>query len=224
MSVYMTEAEQLQVITKWWQRYSTPILIVLIVGMSVLAFYKYWTWHNTKMLTQASNAYEQLMVVFSEHNNQEIKIRALQLLRDYKTTIYADVAKLTLAKIYVDEEDFDKALTLLNSIVHNEKASAFKQIARIRSARILITKRLFNEALQELSMINGNSYISIVHELKGDILVATGQYPQAIKLYQKAISETKVNGLGNLFLEMKTNDIIALMHPHSVPALRTNLR
>lgn len=229
MSVYMTETEQLQAIKQWWRHYSTPILIVLTLLMLALAGYQYWSWHSAKMLTRASNAYEQLMVVFSEHNNQEIKIRANQLLRDYGATVYADVAKMTLAKIYVDEDDFDSALSLLRDIANNSKVLAFKQIAKIRIARLLISERSFNKATQQLAMVDDNSYLSIINELQGDISVATGQYDHAIILYKKALNETKEHGLGNLFLEMKTNDLIAMMQSQvnkqhiTVPALNSRI-
>ncbi|MCL5273019.1 MAG: tetratricopeptide repeat protein, partial [Gammaproteobacteria bacterium] len=42
---------------------------------------------------------------------------------------------------------------------------------------------------------------------KGDIYGATGKYQEAISSYRLAIDEVKTNGMGNLFLEMKTNEL-----------------
>ena len=163
MSVYMTEEEQLQAIKKWWLRYNTPILVLLSVVMLSVAGYRYWNWHHEKILTQASTVYERLMVSFSEHKNKEIRSYANQLIKEYGQTVYADAARMTLAKIYV----------------------------------------------------------TIVNELKGDIFLEKGDYQQAIKLYKQAINEAKTHGIGNLFLEMKTNELAALTQSKNVLTVKT---
>lgn len=206
----MTEEEQLQAIKKWWQRYNTPILILFSVIMLSAAGYRYWNWHYEQSLTQASTVYERLMVSFSEHKNKEIRSYANQLIKNYDKTVYADAARMTLAKVYVEKDQNDKAKQLLDDVVMHSKVPAFKQIAKIRAARLLVAQKSFDKALNELAVIDDNAYMSIVNELKGDIFVEKGEYQQAIKSYKQAISEAKIHGIGNLFLEMKTNELAAL--------------
>ncbi len=210
MSVYMTEEEQLQAIKKWWLRYNTPIMVLLSLIMLSVAGVRYWNWHQQKLLTQASTVYDRLMVSFSEHKNKEIRSYANQLIQNYSQTVYADVARMTLAKIYVDKSQDDKAKDLLASVVVASKVPSFRQIAKIRIARLLVAKKEFENALQQLSVVDDKAYMTIINELKGDIFVEKGEYQQAMSSYKKAIDEAKNNGIGNMFLEMKSNELAAL--------------
>lgn len=213
----MTEEEQIQAIKKWWMRYNTPILVLLSVIMLSVAGYRYWNWHHEKLLTQASTVYERLMVSFSEHKNKEIRSYANQLIKNYDQTVYADAARMTLAKIYVAKDQNEKAEKLLNEVVLHSKVPAFKQIAKIRIARLLVARKSFDQAFNQLAVIDDNAYMTTVNELKGDIFVAKGEYQKAIKSYKQAISEAKTHGIGNLFLEMKTNELAALTQSKNFP-------
>lgn len=210
MSVYMTEEEQIQAIKKWWMRYNTPILVLLSLIMLTVAGVRYWNWHEEKLQTQASNTYERMMVAFSNKNTQQIQAYANQLIKHYSQTVYADVAKMINAKLYVEENQHEKARELLMDVALNAKIPAFKQVAKIRVARLLVSANQFDQALNQLNVVDDLAYMTIVNELKGDIFVQKGDYQQAIRSYKKAIEEAKSHGIGNLFLEMKTNDIASL--------------
>ena len=210
MSVYMTEEEQLEAIKKWWARYSTLITVVLSLVLLGISGYKYWQWHQVKVNTQASNAYEHLMVAFSNHDNKAVKSYANQLINEYGQTVYAHAARLTMAKLYVSQDHYDKALETLKVVSNNSPLKALKQVARIRIARLLAAEKSFDDALTELTSVDDVAYLPVVNELKGDIFVATGQYKQAIVSYKEAITAVRTQGMGNLYLEMKTNELAAL--------------
>ena len=221
MSVYMTEEEQLDAIKKWWQRYSTLITVVFSLILLSISGYKYWQWHQSKVSTQASNTYEHLMVAFSNHDNKSVKSYANQLINEYGNTVYAHAARLTLAKLYVAREKLDKALENLEFVADNSPLKALKQVARIRIARLLAAQKDYDKALSKLTSVDDTAYMPVVNELKGDIFVATGKYQQAILSYKEAITAVRTQGMGNLYLEMKTNELAALseskqtLTPHS---------
>lgn len=210
MSVYMTEEEQLEAIKKWWNKYSNLVTVVLSLILLSIAGYKYWHWHQEKISMQASNAYEQLMVAFSNQNNKSVRAYANQLINEYGETVYADAARLTLAKLYVAHDQYNKAVKMLEYVANNSKMTALKQVAKIRIARLLVAEKSFDKALAELAPVVDMAYMPVINELKGDIYTATGKYQQAIISYKEAISEVRNNGMGNLFLEMKTNELAAL--------------
>jgi len=206
----MTEEEQLDAIRKWWQRNNTWIMLVLSCLLLAASGYKYWNWHVEKVSTQASNAYEHMMVAFSESDNKSVRAYANQLISDYGQTVYADAARLALAKLQVNKNRLDKAHVMLEDVVAHSKMTALKQVARIRIARLLTAEKDYERALEELSVLDDAAYRPVINELKGDIFAATGQYQQAINAYKEAISEVRNHGMGNLFLEMKTNELAAL--------------
>ena len=143
MSVYMTEEEQIQAIKKWWSRYSSPILVVLSVLMLSVSGYRYWIWHQEKVTAEASTLYEHLMQSFSNHDVKDIRSYSNQLINRYSQTIYADAARMTLAKLNVEKNHLDLAKSLLQTVAIQSKNSAFKQIAKIRLARLMIANKQF---------------------------------------------------------------------------------
>jgi predicted negative regulator of RcsB-dependent stress response len=222
MSVYMTEAEQLEAIKNWWKRYSNVITVALSILLLAISAYKYWNWHEAKIAQQASNTYEHLMVAFSNQDNKGVRGYATQLLTDYNQTVYADAARLTLAKLYASREKYAKAEEELAYVAAHSKMDALQQIAKIRLARLLAAEKSYTKALDELSKVNSSVYMPVVNELKGDIYAATGHYQQAVKSYKKAISEVQMNGMGNLFLEMKTNELASMTQSVKIEAGKTH--
>lgn len=210
MSVYMTEEEQLDLIKRWWQRHSTLISVIFSVILLSVSAYKYWQWHENKLITQASNVFEHLMVAFSNKDNKAVSSYAKQLMNDYDDTIYAHAARLTMAKLYIAGSHFDKAEAALRYVAEHSPMNALKQIARIRIARLLTAQKMFDKALVELKEVNDTAYAPVINELKGDIYAATGKYQQAIVSYKEAMTAVHTQGMGNLYLEMKTNELAAL--------------
>jgi predicted negative regulator of RcsB-dependent stress response len=209
MSVYMTEAEQLERIKKWWQQYNGIITVSLSILLLVIAGFKYWNWHQEKVTQQASNAYEHLMLAFSNQDNKSVRGYASELINNYGSTVYADAARLTLAKLYVAREKYPRAQEALSYVATHSKMVALADVAKIRLARLYSSDKSYDKAIAELATIQDVVYMPVVNELRGDIYAAKGQYSQAIAYYRKAIQQIQTNGMGNLFLEMKTNDLAA---------------
>ena len=212
----MTEAEQLQAIKKWWKQHQNAILTTLSVVLLAISGFKYWNWHQEKISQQASNAYEHLMVSFSNQDNKGVRAYANQLITDYGNTVYADAAHLTLAKLFVSHEKYAKAQKELEYVATHSKIISLQEIAKIRLARLLTAEKSYDKALTELDKVNSHVYLPLVNELKGDIYAATGQYQQAVSFYQLAIGGVQKQGIGNSFLEMKTNDLLAMKQSMSV--------
>lgn len=210
MSVYMTEQEQLEAIKKWWHRHQTMITVIVSIMLLLFSCYKYWNWHQEKVALQASNTFERMMLAFSNQDNKSVRSFANQLIQEYSNTVYADVAHLTLAKLYATNSKYQKAKGQLDYVTHHATMPALQHIAKIRMARLLIAEKSYDAALQTLDSVNDTGYSAVVNELKGDIFAATGRYPKAIASYRAAIEQVQTQGMGNLFLEMKTNELAAL--------------
>jgi predicted negative regulator of RcsB-dependent stress response len=109
--------------------------------------------------------------------------------------------------MHVTNDALKEAIQELEIVVNETAITPFKQIAKIRIARILADQKSYSQALSKLDQIVDDAYLSVVYELKGDIYSATGQYADAMKSYTLALEQDKINGIGNLYLEMKTNEI-----------------
>jgi predicted negative regulator of RcsB-dependent stress response len=206
----MTEQEQIEQIKKWWKQYNGILTVIISLILLSISAYKYWGWHQEKISQQASNTYEQMMVAFSNQDNKSVRAYANELLSEYKNTVYADAARMTLAKLYISHNKYPEAHDQLEYVASYGKMPAFQQIAKIRLARLLIAEQTFDQALAELNEVNDKAYIPLINEIKGDIYTAKGEYPKAMNAYRKAVAEAQGQGMGNLFLEMKTNELATL--------------
>lgn len=209
---YMTEEEQLESIKKWWKRYGNIVTVALSLVLFAIAGYRYLSWHQDKVTQQASVAYEQMMMALSNHNNKAVRAYANELITDHSSSVYADVAHMTLAKIYITKNKLDDAKNELRRVADNSKMRSLKQIAKIRIARILASQKSYTNALNELTNVVDVTYLPVINELKGDVYGAMGKYEEAMNSYKQAIEEVKTNGMGNLFLEMKSNEIADKTH------------
>ena len=207
MSIYMTEAEQLEVIKNKWLKIQRPVTVVLAVVLVCFSVYRYWTYHVAQVNQHASQVYEQMMLASSNQDNKALRSYANTLTNDYGGTVYADGARLTLAKYFVAHQQYAKARTVLDAVASHGKMPAMRQIAMFRVARILFAEKAYQDALDHLKNITQASYMPLVNELKGDVHAAMGQYKEAMSLYKKAANEGQQRGIGNPFLEMKTNDL-----------------
>jgi predicted negative regulator of RcsB-dependent stress response len=203
----MTEEEQLEAIKAWWSRHQAWIITLVSSILLVVAGYRYWMWHTEKMTHQASQAYEQLMVAASNQEEQAIEAYAKSIIKTYSKTVYGDAARLALAKHWVSEKKWEDAVRELEQVALHAKMPALQQVARVRLARLWISEKSYEKALNYLNQTDSATYKPLVDELKGDIYVATGRYNEAEALYREAREEEKLRGIGNVFLEMKSNEL-----------------
>ncbi len=210
MSIYMTEDEQIDAIKSWWKRYNSIIIVSFSLILLAISGVRYWNWHEEKVTQQASNTYEHLMMAFSNHDNKGVRGFAKQLTTDYAKTVYADAARLTLARLYAVNEKYPEAREQLDYVIAHAKVNALQQVARVRLARLLAADKSYTQALEELAQVDDAAYLPLVNELKGDIYAATSRYEQAVSFYRSATEEVQKKGMGNPFLEMKVNELAAL--------------
>lgn len=209
MSVYMTEEEQLQAIKSWWKKNNGIILTIVTIMLLIVAGYRYWNWYSEGQKVQASVAYEHLMVALSNKDNKVVRAYANQIIENHNHTVYSDIAHLTLAKLWIAKDKLDEANMEFKIVADESKMPALKQVAKLRLSRVLAMKKDYNAALNVLSVVDDNAYGLIINELKGDIYAKSGEYKKAISYYKLAMNEAKSHNMGNLFLEMKTNELEA---------------
>ncbi len=214
-SVYLTETEQIELLKKWWKRYHRIVIIALSLVLLATSGLKYWHWHRQKVSEQASNAYEHLMVAFSNQDNKSARSYVHQLATQYPGTVYADTARLIQAKLDVTSGHYDKARIALLDVATHSKFKVLVDIARLRLARVLAYEKSYPAALQELAQVSDGSYDALRAELRGDIYYAMGQLQQAQDEYQTAKKDVEKSGINNLFLDMKQHQLLAVIQSKS---------
>ncbi|MDF1758218.1 MAG: tetratricopeptide repeat protein [Legionellaceae bacterium] len=207
MSIYMTEDEQVEQIKSWWKKYNGILIVALSIMLLTISGFRYWDWRKDNTSQLASIAYEQMMLSFANKDYKSVQSYSSQLIDTYKDTIYADAARLTMAKVAVTRDKYESAKNSLNAVINSSKSTVIIDVARMRLARILIEEKAYESALLQLSNVKDSYYIPFVNELKGDVYAATGKNEEAVEFYNKAMAEADKNGVGNLFLEMKSSEL-----------------
>ena len=219
LNVYLNEYEQWNAIKKWWQKYNAIVIVMFSLCLLSVSGYKYWNWHKDKAIQQASMTYERMMLASANHESKQIKKYATELVQQFPESIYADAARLTLAKIAVADNDLKQAEQQLQTVAQNSTIPELAAVAKIRLARIWYVNKDYKKSLAILKGMNSKVYIPLVDELRGDIYTAMNQFDKAVEYYRKALSEVQNYGVGNLFLEMKSNDLVALSKQSSFSQL-----
>lgn len=209
MTVYMSEQEQVEMLKSWWKKYGNIVTILISLTLLSIAGFRYWNWHKNSIDQQASAIYERMMVSYANNDYKQVKSNAQRLIDDFKSTIYADVANLTVAKVAVNREKYKTAKKSLSAVIDNSKSPVIVDIARVRMTRLLINEKNYQEAKIEIGKVKDKSLQSIVDEIEGDIALAQNNKNDAIRHYKAAIAEVEKIGGGNIFLEMKSNSLFA---------------
>lgn len=207
MTVYMSEDEQVEMLKSWWKKYGNLITIMISLILLAVAGVRYWNWHKTSIELQASSIYERMMVAYANNDYKQVKSNSQRLIDDFQSTIYADVANLTLAKVAVTHEKYKTGKKSLQRVINNSKSPIMVNIARIRMTRLLLNEKKYEEAKSEINKVTDISLRSIVREIEGDIAFAQNRREDAIEHYKEAMLEVAKIGGGNVFLEMKSNSL-----------------
>ena len=200
-----TEEENTEFLSSLWGSYKYLLLLSLILLGGGIVGWEYWSQSKVTKIQNSSDMYESFINALNDSELDQ-KVLAEEIVQKYPNSLYADLVTFHLAKIFVDQNDLNKAEEYLRWILdrHDSKwASDFDPIevtARLRLARVLIANENPEEAIKVIESsqnLNGSLY-----EVKGDAEEQLGQYSQAKLSYLKALESTQSQSVQAL-LKMK---------------------
>jgi Uncharacterized protein conserved in bacteria len=175
-----------------------------LLGGGIIGW-EYWSQNKVTKLQNSSDMYESFINALNDSELDQ-KVMAEEIVQKYPNSLYADLVTFHLAKIFVDQNDLNKAEEYLRWILdrHDSKwGSDFDPIqvtARLRLARVLIANENPEKAIEVIEYsqtLNGSLY-----EVKGDAEEQLGQFSQAKLSYLKALESTQSQSIQAL-LKMK---------------------
>lgn len=216
MSVHLSEEEQLEVLKRWWKDYGKTIITAVIVA--VVAYFGYTTWQDQKRqkAEKASEVYEQLLKLVNVEPGKTLsdadKATASHLASELKdansNSMYAHSAAFFLAKLAVDDNKLDAAVTELKWVLSAKPEAATEQLARLRLARVLTAQKAYVDALAQLSPEPAAAFTAEYAEARGDILKLQGDLDAARTAYEKALAATDPQQQERyMLLQMKVDDL-----------------
>lgn len=213
MAELRTEEEQLEALKNWWKENGRSLMIGLVVAVSVVLGWQGWQSYTDKQATQASWLYQNMLdAVASElDENPEPQVETIlhlgdRLKSEHAKTTYAQYAALMLARVAVQQRNYELAVEELDWVLDRTKEDDLKRLATLRKARVLLAIDQYEQASMLLSGFEPGSFSAVYYELLGDIAYSQGDLIAAANAYDQALFAAD-NAPIKPVLQMKRDDL-----------------
>ena len=205
MEDYLDENEQWQHVVAWLREQGPWVLGTVVVVLAGFAGWRAWQARTERQDLTAAARYEQVLEAFSRNDIAGGTALADQLVKQYPSTPYADLADLAAARLAVESNQLAQADGRLVYVLASTHDPEMKLIARLRLARVQLAEGKADEALTTLNAVDPGAFAARYAAVRGDVLLAKGDRTGALKAYQAARSgaDTLDSGL----LDLKINDL-----------------
>ncbi|HEX7762914.1 MAG TPA: tetratricopeptide repeat protein, partial [Cellvibrio sp.] len=123
-------------------------------------------------------------------------------------SMYAHSAAFFLAKLAVEDNKLDDAVSELKWVLSAKPDAATGQLARLRLARVLTAQKAYDEALAQLSPEPAAAFVADYAEARGDILKLQGDLGAARTSFEKALNSIDPQQQERyMLLQMKVDDL-----------------
>ena len=182
----LEEQEQLDQIKHFWKKYGNLIswvLIVILGGYASWNGYQYW---QRDQAAKAAVLFDEVERAVTAGDVARVE-RSLADMKDkFGGTHYAHQSAMLAAKALQDKDQVDAARAALKWVAETAPDAAYRDIARMRLSALLLDAGSQDEALAQLSAPFTPAMAGLAADLRGDVLQAKGQTPEALTAYQSA--------------------------------------
>ncbi len=204
----LEEQEQLDQIKHFWKTWGNLIswLLIAVLG-SYAAWNGYQYWQRSQAV-KASALYDEVERAVASGDVSRVERSFADMKDKFASTQFAQQAGLLAAKSLLAQGKAEAARDALGWVSTSASDPAYRDIARLRLAGLQLDAKSYDDALKTLSQEFTPAMAGLADDLRGDVLQAKGQAPQAIAAYQKAwaalantpdyrrLVQAKLNALG----------------------------
>jgi predicted negative regulator of RcsB-dependent stress response len=210
---YLTDDEQLEAVKHLIVEYAPWLIGGVLVGAAVFFGFRYFQDYSNERAYKAAGEFSTLTAALQANDRARSRQVADGLIKDYANSPYADQARLTLARLDVDDGQLDKAIAPLTQVMNDSKDTELRQIARLRLARVLTDQGKADAAIKTLAEPMPAAFSARYHEVRGDAYFAKKDIPDAVTEYQAALGAAYATGINTALLELKIQDLGAARAP-----------
>ena len=186
MSIFKTEAEQVDDLKRWIKSYGPSVLAGIVIAIGVIYGKQFWQSHQTQKAQEASVIYQAVIDAFEQKQWDTAKQQAELLKHDYPSSPYAEYASFLQAKIAVEAHDYPNAIQQLTWAVEHSPDEHLKALAELRLADVQIANHQPEVALSTLDAIQEKHYAGLTDLIRGDAYVVLGKQQEAKQAYLRA--------------------------------------
>jgi predicted negative regulator of RcsB-dependent stress response len=205
---YLSEKEQWE-----WIKSQLRSLLPWVVLTAVLILggsfgWKEWQKRQEAQAVAAGTKYEQILTAFEKNERTRALTLLGELTREHPQSPYVDQARLMEAKLAVQDEQLDKAATILQQIMTQNRDLQLAVVARLRLARVQLAQNKPDVALTTLNAAQSTgAFVARFQEVRGDVYAAKGDTAAALKEYRAARESTVRGAVDTQWLDLKINDL-----------------
>lgn len=207
MEIYSTEEQQIEAIKRFLRENGLSIVAGVVLGLAGLYGFQYYQQAKVTAAEAKSDSYTTLVEkLTAETKDNAAWDQDVQAFLTANTdSAYANLAALLAAKEAVLAKDFAKAEQQLSWAFQHSQQAEVKAVAQLRLARVQAEQSKYTEALTTLQTDVPAAFKAQQLELKGDVLLASGDAVGAKAAYSAAKQDSAATQ--NPLLDIKLNEL-----------------
>ena len=182
----LEEQEQLDQLKAFWKRYGNLLTWLLVVVLGGFAAWNGWNWWQRDQAGKSSAMFDQLDKAAQAGDVEQVGRVFADLKDRYPRTAFTEQGGLLAAKIQAEKGKTDAALETLAWVGANATEAEYQTVAKLRAAGILLDQKKYDQALKQLDTATAPEFAALVHDRRGDVLLAQGRKDDAKAAYTKA--------------------------------------
>ncbi len=210
MAEMRTEEEQIEAIKNWWKKNGSSLLIGIVLALAIVLGWQAWQNQQENQRAEAANAFNQLLQAAGQASSQEdresVAFLASQIREEHGDSAYATYAMMLLAsqQMMADNDPAAAVENLEWAMAQVEDGAALGLVIRTRLARAQYGAGQYEDALATVRGAgDAGAFESLMAELEGDILLASGDRSGAEQAYLRARDAASGQGMGLLRLKLE---------------------
>ncbi|WP_339057334.1 YfgM family protein [Candidatus Regiella endosymbiont of Tuberolachnus salignus] len=212
METYTTENEQADAVRRFFSENAKILVVSVLLIIAVLIGWHYWQNNQNTAMKNAASSYQQVSEILTDNKKAAVTKSddntndvAEQFVRENDNN-YAVFIALELANRFVEQKLFDKAEQQLMLALTKTKDKNLLSLTNLRLARLQLQLKNSDQALKTLNSVEGEAWVAMAEDVRGDIFLNKGDIPAARAAYTKA---TEVNAAQTLqtLLRLKLDNL-----------------
>lgn len=206
---YYNEQEQWERVKQWMRENGLWLLAGVVIGVAALAGWRWWQERMELQAQAASAKYSQVLEAYSRGDRTRGATLADELRKDHGASPYADQGDLLVARSLVETNELGKATERLKVVMDKASDDQLRLVARLRLARVQLAQGNPDLATATLDGADAGAFAPRFDEVRGDVLLAKGDKPGALRAWRKALEADKEGSLDRQGIELKVADLLA---------------
>lgn len=207
MEIYNTEEQQVEAIKRFLREHGLSIAAGIVIGLGGLYGFRAYQASQLEAQEAQSAAYAALVEKAAAEgaDKKAWLVDAQKFIADHKDSNYSHLTALLAAKEAVVLKDYAAAEQQLSAVISSSKVPEVLAVAQLRLARVQAEQAKYKEALATLSATMPVAFAAQQNELKGDVLLKSGDEVAALAAYKAAQAGSEAGK--NPLLDVKLNEL-----------------